>query len=178
MILAYRFLLTVQDVDTMTLLVQKIEGQQAVLGDRLRYWHAFALSWLGDTSGSLGHLRRLICSGGLSRDLTEKQRAWVVLSLPDQFFLTGDSAQARDLYRLLAGAKVDMLRLWGEYQQASLAFLDADFLGASTGFQVVCEAKGFIPWRDHCCQMVGLTAQLSRIKREGEPYGTAAFFGP
>jgi len=178
LVLAYRWLLTERDGDSLTHLVQKMESHPAVMDNNLRFWHAFALSWLGRTDEALAQLRQLVLSGGLSNGLTEKQRGWVMKALPDAYFLLGDRQAARGLYAALSACGVQELKMWGKYQVAGLDFLDSRYLSAGNGFQQVCEGERFGAWQDQACSMVSIAKQLERIKAEGEPYGVANYYQP
>jgi hypothetical protein len=147
-------------------------------GARLRYWYAFALSGRQRWSDSLEQLRLLVRSGGLSCQLAEVQRAWVLVAIPDLLFLTGSPAAARDLYGVLAGCELVSLRLRGEYQLAQLDLIDARYARAAERLARLCEARENGPWSDHACELARLARELNRIQTEGEPYGAAAFYRP
>ena len=176
LILAYRWLLTERDTDSLAHLVQKIEAHPEVLHSRLRFWHTYALSWLGRQDEALVQMRALISTGGLSHDLTENQRAWVLVAIADTYFLMGETPTAQDLYRTLSGSRVLELKLWGKYQLAGLAFIDNNYLRAGNGFEEVCDGTRFGTWQDHACAMVEIARELERIKAEGEPYGVANYY--
>ena len=55
-----RDIFTVIDPDTNEHLVDKIEAHREVVTPRLRFWHAYALGWLGRPSASLAELRVLV----------------------------------------------------------------------------------------------------------------------
>lgn len=177
-ILALRWLLVTRDRETLTLVLQKIQQEKANLPDRLRYWVAYALAWTDQREPSLAHLKVLIRSGGLSRDLSEGQRAWVLLAIPDFLFLDGQQEAARELYEVLAVSTLPKVSSWGHYQVANLDLLDGRYLRASEGFKRVCEAKRQGSWQDHACEMTNLAAEIERLKSEGEPYGAGAFYHP
>ncbi len=176
LILAYRWLLTERDADSLAHLVQKIESHPDVLASRLQFWHAYALSWLGRQDEALVQMRQLIRTGGLSHDLTEKQRAWVLVAIADTYFLMGEMPTAQDLYRTLSGSRVLELKLWGKYQLAGLAFIDNNYLRAGNGFEEVCAGTRFGTWQDQACAMADIARELERIKAEGEPYGVANYY--
>lgn len=178
LILAYRWLLTARDSVSLTHLIQKIDSHPEVLEPRLRFWHAYALSWLDRTPEALAQLRQLILTGGLSHGLTENQRAWVLVSLADIHFRLGRTAVARDLYRTLSSSRVQSLKMWGKYQTAGLDFLASRYLRAGNGFQEVCEGPRFGSWQDQACAMLEIARELERIKAEGEPYGVANYYRP
>ncbi len=177
-ILALRWLLIHQNSETIDLVVQKIESEGEVLPDRLRFWVAYSLSWRQKRTESLKHLRVLIGSGGLSRDLTERQRSWVLFAIPDFFFLDGDSVSALALYDILKNSKVPELSTWGRYQIANMDFLGGRYLRASEGFKRVCDAKRLGSWQDQACEMANVAQEIERIKSEGEPYGAGSFYTP
>ena len=174
--LAYRWLLAEKDAESLAHLVQKVEAHPAVLEARLQFWHTYALSWLGRQDESLDHLRQLVRTGGLSHDLTESQRAWVLVAIADTYFLLGETPMAQDLYRTLSSSRMLELKLWGKYQLAGLAFIDNNYLGAGKGFTEVCEGTRLGAWQDHACAMVEIARELERIKAEGEPYGVANYY--
>ena len=178
LILAYRWLLAEMDAEGVDLLIRKVESQQAVLSDRLRFWHAYALNWRQKRAESLDHLLKLVQSGGLSRDLTEGQRAWVLWAIPDQLFLAGDTATAADLYRVLSRSSIAELRLWGLYQTANLDLLAGRYQRAAKGFSDVCDAERTGSWQDQACAMADVAEEMERIRAEGEAYGTAAYYTP
>ncbi len=178
LVLAYRWLLTEQDSDTLAHLVQKTGSHPDAFNNRVRFWHAYALNWLGRTAESLVQLRELVLSGGLSAGLTEGQRGWVLTALPDGFFLGGDSRTARELYGVLKECRVLKLRLWGQYQLAGLDFIATRYLSAANGFQQVCEGTRFGSWQDQACAMAPIAQELERIKAGGEPYGLANYYRP
>lgn len=177
--LVYRWLMSQWDVPTMDLLIKKVEGQEeGLLTDRLLFWHAFALTWRQEYARSLDHLRRLVKTGGLSRDLAESQRAWVLGAIPDLFFLLDRPKEAAPMYQALAACTIPSLNSWGTYQSANMAFLNSEYLVASQGFENVCKGKRSGSFQDHACAMATLSIELQRIQSEGKPYGSAAFYNP
>ncbi len=177
-ILALRWLLIQRDAETLDLIIQKIQAEGSNLPDRLRFWLAYSLAWRNDNTGSLEHLRILINSGGLSRDLTERQRSWVLLAIPDFLFLAGDHTSSRSLYEVLANSQVPELSTWGSYQVANLDLLSGRYLRASEGFKRVCESKRLGSWQDQACEMAKVASEIERIKSKGEPYGAGSFYNP
>ncbi len=177
-ILALRWLLIHQDKETLDLVLQKIIVDGSTLTDRLRFWVAYSMAWRKDISGSLEHLKILINSGGLSRDLTEKQRAWVLFAIPDFLFLADDYESSRTLYDVLENSKSPKLATWGRYQIANLDFLNGLYLRASEGFKRICDGKRQGSWQDHACEMAKVATEIERIKSEGEPYGAGSFYTP
>ncbi len=177
-ILALRWLLIHKDSESVDLVLKKIEADGNVLSDRLRFWVAFSQAWRKNRAESLSHLRILIGSGGLSRDLTEKQRSWVLFTIPDLLFLDGNHDSALPLYKLLENSVVPELSTWGRYQIANLDFLSGRYLRASEGFKRVCEAKRIGSWQDQSCEMAKVAKEIERIKSEGEPYGAGSFYTP
>jgi hypothetical protein len=176
--LVYRWLMCNWDAPTVDLLIKKVEGQEGLLTDRLLFWHAFALTWRQEYGRSLDHVRHLVQSGGLSRDLSESQRAWVLGAVPDLLYLLDNPKEAAPLYQALAECSIPTLNSWGQYQTANMAFLNSQYLLASQGFETVCKGKRAGSFQDHACAMVDLAVELQRIQSEGKPYGTAAFFTP
>jgi len=177
-ILALRWLLIQKDAESIDLVLKKIGTDGNVLTDRLRYWVAFSLAWREKRSESMEHLRILIGSGGLSRDLTERQRSWVLFSIPDFFFLAGDNVSSMALYKLLVNSELPELSTWGRFQIANMDFLAGRYLRASEGFNRVCEAKRLGSWQDQACEMATVAKEIERIKSEGEPYGAGTFYTP
>lgn len=154
-----------------------------ILGDlpedvepRLRFWRAYASCCNGEDEAALEDLRILVRSGGLSLGLSEGQRAWVLTALADEVFLAGNQDQARSLYETLKESTLEELRLWGTYQLAGLAFIACSYLEAATGFESVCKAEQIAIWQKQACEMADLAGELSRIHKEGEPYGVARFY--
>ncbi len=177
-ILALRYSLSLRDKDTVDLLLQKIQPEGSNLPDRLRFWVAYALAWRKDRTAAMAHLRTLVQNGGLSRDLAESQRAWVLMAVPDFLFLDGKQEEARELYEVLAASSLPQLASWGGYQVANLDLLDGRYLRASEGFKRVCEAKRQGSWQDQACAMTDLATQIDKLKSEGETYGASAFYRP
>lgn len=150
----------------------------AAASPQLLFWRAYVRTLRGDHAASLQDLRLLIQFGGLSLDLCESQRAWVLTTLADGFFLAGDVQQAGDLYRILAASAIPELKVWGACQLAGLDFLAGRFLEAAQGYTQACEADRLGAWQDQACAMAVVAKELQRIRTEGEPYGTAQFFAP
>ena len=178
LVLAYRWLLTDADSTSLQKMVDKVGASSAELPARLRFWHAYALNRIGRREDCLVELRQLLLNGGLSLDLAENQRSWVLVAVADTYFLLGDNSTARTLYGKLAVCGVSPLRMWGKHQTAGLDFIDNLYLRAGNGFQEVCEGTRYGAWQDHACAMVDITRELERIKAEGEPYGVANFYRP
>ena len=177
-ILALRWLLIHNDAESVDLVLAKIETDDSVLTDRLRYWVAYSLAWREKRTESMAHLRVLIGSGGLSRDLTEKQRSWVLFAIPDFFFLEGDNVSSMILYKLLVNSPLPELSTWARFQIANMDFLAGRYLRASEGFKRVCDAFRLGSWQDQACEMMNVAKEIERIKSEGEPYGAGSFYTP
>lgn len=177
-ILAYRWLLTNLDSDSLTLLITKLEAQPDLVAGEIKFWTAYSKSWLGLQGPSLELLLEIIQNGGRSEDLTEGQRQWVLTAIPDLYFLLGDKAQSKSLYEVLLDSSLDNLQIWSRYQLGNLAFLESDYKTAASSFGMVCEATRLGTWQDHACDMATLAAELKRIQLQGEPYGTASFYNP
>jgi len=176
LILVYRQLLIGRDAESLDILNQKLESHPELFVPRLRFWHAYALNWLGETERCLDHLRVLLATGGRSHDLTEKQRGWVLRCAADDFFLLGGNTEARRLYKSLASCGVLELKMWGKYQVAGLELIENNFLRAGNGFQQVCEGTRFGAWQDEACALVEITRNLQVIKEKGERYGVANYY--
>jgi hypothetical protein len=175
-ILVYRWLLTNRDRAGLELLLQKIEGQPGMLQKEILFWHAYAESWLGRRESCLERLRSLVRAGGLSQGLTENQRAWVLVAIPDLLFLLDEPLKAKPLYDVLAGSSLETLTSWSNYQLANLNFLKYSFEQAANSFSLACEAPRQGAWQDHACRMAQLARELERIQKQGEPYGTNHFY--
>lgn len=175
-ILAYRWLLAGRDSETLALLLDKVESQPEVMTDQIVFWHAYSQNWLDRKGGSLENLLTLVRSGGLSKDLTEGQRSWVLLAIPDLLFLMGDTDQAATLYNTLKDSSLDLVRTWSVYQLANIDFLASRFDKAANGFDETCEARRLGTWQDQACSMATIAREIARIQTEGEPYGTAQFY--
>lgn len=178
LILSYRWLLTGRDSETLGQLLAKVQAQPELLKGQVLYWHAFSQGWLEERPACLANLRILLQNGGLSLDLTEGQRAWVLTAVPDLMFLMGDREGSRPLYETLAAGSLPALKSWAVYQLANLDFLNAEYGKAANGFGLVCEGLGLASWQDQACAMADIAHQLDRIRTESEPYGTAEFFNP
>ena len=153
-------------------------AEEVDLPVQLRFWYAFALAYERDWAGSQLQLRRLVRAGSLAGDLDEKQRAWALIAIPDQFYLQGDSAAAREIYGVLAGSNLSEIRHWSTFQLANLDFLAADYLRAGSAFAQLCEEPETGPWSEAACSLVPIARELGRLKTDGKPYGTAAFYRP
>ncbi len=178
LILAYRWLLIQRDSEALTLLLDKVESQPEIMNNQLLFWHSFSESWLERRSACLVNLRKLVRIGGLSEGLTERQRAWVLVAIPDLMFLLGAPDQARPLYEALKDSKMNELSIWSRYQLANLDFLAGDYEKAAGGFSLVCDAPRQGSWQDQACSMSDIAHELERIRSEGEPYGIAQFYNP
>jgi len=176
LVLVYRWLLTARDGESLEFLTQKLASHPEIFQPRLRFWHAYALNWLGRTEESLDHLRVLLGTGGLSHNLTEKQRAWVLRGAADAFFLLDSDGEARRLYSILADSSVLELKLWGKYQTAGLDLIEFSYLKAGNGFQEVCEGHRFGAWQDQACILADIAKTLQQTKTKGEPYGVANYY--
>jgi hypothetical protein len=176
-VLAYRWLLTTRDARSVDHLIEKVAGRDSVLSGRVRYWHAYALAWRGRHASALDQLTRLVGDGGLSHDLSETERTWVLCAIPDLMYLTDDAQGADWLYRLLAASTLPRLQMWGIYQSAGLDMADARYAEAAVGYKSVCEGPRFGAWQDQACTLGEIAERLEGIRAEGEKYGTAAFYG-
>lgn len=177
-ILALRWLLVAQDRDTVDLVLRKIQTDGSNLTDRLRFWVAYSLAWRRQRDEAMAQLRILVQSGGLSRDLTEGQRAWVLLAIPDFLFLDGHHDASRAYYEILNKSSLPLLANWGGYQVANMDLLSGRYLRAGEGFKRICESQRQGSWQDHACEMVTIATEIERLKSEGESYGAHAFYGP
>ena len=178
LILSYRWLLTNRDGGALELLLKKVEAKPELLHDEILFWHAYAESWLARQEASLAHLRTLVQAGGLSSGLTEGQRAWVLLAIPDLLYMLDQGQEARPLYEVLAGSELGKLKSWAHYQLANLDFLQHRYEQAANSFGLACEAPRQGAWQDHACRMADLARELQTIRKQGEPYGTDQFYQP
>ncbi len=178
LILAFRWLLTERDGESLEHLIKKIEAHPTVVEPRLHFWQAYALSWLGRPADAMPHLLELVKTGGLSHALSERQRSWVLVGIANTYFLLGETSVARDLYNTLSSCRVMELKMWGTYQTAGLDFIDNNYLRAGNGFLEVCEGTRFGSWQEQACAMKDIAVELERIKSEGEPYGVADYYSP
>ena len=180
--LALRHLLVSGDDGGLQHLLAGLEAvataEEADLPVQLRFWYAFALAYQSDWAGSQLQLRRLVRSGSLAGSLDEQQRAWALIAIPDQFYLQGDSAAAREIYGVLAGSDLSEIRHWSTFQLANLDFLAADYLRAGSAFAQLCDEPEMGPWSEAACSLVPIARELGRLKTDGKPYGTAAFYRP
>jgi hypothetical protein len=175
-VVAYRWLLTNRDARSLDHLIRKVAAKDSLLTPRLRFWHARALAWRERHAEALDQLRQLVAAGALSQGLEESERAWVLTEVPDLYLMLDDTAAAADLYGILAGSELGELALWGTYQLAGTALMTGDYAAAAAGYRRVCEAERHGPWQDRACATVGLAENLARLRKEGEPYGAAAFY--
>jgi len=175
-VLAFRYLLVHGDNKNLSLLVQKVSRLENSMSSRVRFWQAYSFSFLKEWSHSLTEVRRLVSSGSLSHGLSEQERSWVLTALPDLLVMSGENSAAADLYRLLAKSDLESLRTWGEFQLASLNFLNANYLSAYLGFQRVCESQAAVIWQRHACELANLAERMHEIKSEGSPYGAAVYY--
>lgn len=178
LVLVYRWLLTQRDSKTLELLLTKVEAQPEIMTDQMLFWHAYSQAWLEMKAASLVNLRELVKSGGLSKDLNESQRTWVLLAIPDLMFLMGAADHSRVLYETLTESNISILQTWSRYQVANLDFLEARYAKAASGFDDVCEAREAGSWQAQACEMANMARELERIRTEGEPYGAAQFYNP
>ncbi len=77
---------------------------------------------------------------------------------------------------MLAGSYIVEIQLWGEYQSAALAFLSADYFVAAKTFGELCERHDAGRVGNRACEMKIMAEQLGQLKKEGEPYGAAAYY--
>ncbi len=174
--LAYRCLLTARDARAIDHLNEKVAAEGSRLEARVHYWQAYALAWRGRHDESLAVLTDLVRGGGLSHGLDEAQRTWVLTAIPDLMYLAGDTDGARWLYRLLAASDLPALQMWGVYQTAGLDLADARYAEALAGYESVCSGPRQGTWQDQACTLKDVAARLQELRKEGESYGTAAFY--
>ena len=158
-------------------LLAQLSAHTDGLTDVTRYWYAFALADRQRWAASLEQLRRLLIVESLPRSLGATERAWVLIATADHFFLLDSKRQARDLYSLLSLSDRSGVRLWGEYQLANIDFLYADYRRAAATYEQLCSAPDAGRWQAQACAMAVVARKLNQIKVEGEPYGTAAYYG-
>jgi hypothetical protein len=146
------------------------------MSSRVRFWQAYSFAFLEEWPNALTEVRRLVSSGSLSHGLSEQERTWVLTALPDLMVMLGEYSSADELYRLLAKSDLESLRTWGDFQLASLNFLNANYLSAYLGFQRVCESQAAVLWQQHACELANLAERMNEIKSEGTPYGAAVYY--
>ncbi len=176
LVVAFRFLVSHDDNYSLALLTQKISVRSANISPRVRYWLAYTYSYQKRWDMSLNELKTLITAGGLSLDLSQQQRTWVLKAIPNLFYLSGQPKSGRELYDILARSKFVELRDWADFQRANQDFLSHKYLRALSIFERLCDSGAVGLWRDNACEMASLARELNRIRKEGEPYGTASFY--
>jgi hypothetical protein len=176
--LSYRFFVAHDDSANLELLVDEAAAHPELLEGDLAFWHAFALARLDRWQESLDRLRGLLVLGGHSQGLAERQRAWVLVAVPDLLLLTGHPDEAEPLYRALAASEVTPAATWATCQVAALDFLAGRFLAAGTAFERICEGSGPDTWQSYACRMAELADEMERLRFEGESHGAAAYYQP
>lgn len=175
--LAYRWLLVNRDARAIDLMIDKVAAADTSMTPELRFWHARALAWRERRGESLDHLQHLLTTAnGRTMGLSETERSWVLVAVPDLLYLQGDVGAARELYGHLAHSSQGALAAWGNYQTAGLDMAAGRYRRAVTGFEAVCEGTRYGIWQDQACALRDLATEMERIRAEGEPYGTAAFY--
>jgi len=175
---AYRRLVGQGDGANLRLLVEATRGDTTLVDGRVRFWQAYGQSSLGNWAGALATLRPLLHPGGLSHGLTEAQRAWVLVAVPDLLVLGGELETARPLYTALRQCQLPGVAAWAACQAANLDFLAGRYDVAGLVFSELCEDAAAAPWRDYACEMADLATSIDRIRAEGAPYGTERFYTP
>ena len=176
--LACRFLLARADTVALQALVFSL-GKQPHLGEgRLAFWQAYVRSWLGHWPQSFAILTGLLGGDGRTHGLDTGQRAWVLTAMADQLLLLGDRTTAHGLYRALAASTIPEAAVWAACQVAALDFLEGRYLAAGNAFEQLCSRADNTTWRRYACDMARLSDEMERLRSEGAPYGTAAFYRP
>jgi tetratricopeptide (TPR) repeat protein len=173
-VLAFRWLLNLQDGATLGWLLQRTAAPEVAGDERIAFWRAYALSWLDRRDECLTELRGLLALGGSGRSLNEREQGWVLTATADLLLLAGARDEAEAHYVRLAESPVPNLRMWGRLQSAGLAFLAHRYRDAGVGFRAVCESDGQGTWGAHACAMADIAGQLEKLLPEGERYGAAA----
>ncbi len=176
--LACRFMLARSDTVGLQSLVFALGKLPRPMDGRLEFWHGYVRSWLGHWQQSFEILTGLLGGDGRTHGLDTTQRAWMLTAIADQVLLLGDRATAHGLYRALAASSVPEAATWAACQAAALDFLEGRYLAAGTAFEQLCRRADNTTWRRYACEMARLSDEIERLRSEGAPYGTAAFYRP
>lgn len=174
--LGYRALLSRGADHDLDLLMMKVDGQDAPMPPRIRFWHAFAQYHLGHDADSLYHLRLLISAPGRPEELPAAAASWVARAIPDLLLQLDRRDDAADLYALLAHDGPAECRPWGGYQLGNILLAGGDYAGAVDCFEnIAAEADSTVSedWLQRVRVLAGVAGDLDRIRNEGEPYGIA-----
>ncbi len=178
LIVAYRFLLGRRDEANLRLLTRTMAADTTAHSGRLVFWQAYALSALGAWEASLTTARTLLPQGGLSYGLTESQRTWFLVAVPDLLFLTGDATAAEPLYKALAASTLPGASRWARLQLANYDLLAGRHQRAGAVYGELCDDPLADPWRSFACEMASLADDINRIREEGATHGTASLYQP
>ncbi|MCK9997075.1 MAG: hypothetical protein KAH56_12450 [Candidatus Krumholzibacteria bacterium] len=159
-------------------LADQVNRRQGELPVQLLFWLAYAQNALQQNEACLANLQRLLLFQEGWRNLENGQKAWVLTSTPDLFFLIGNRELAASLYERLAVSPVEQLNLWGKYQLAGMNFLAREFVKASERYSMVCEAELPGTWREHACSMAEIAGRLSQLGIKEETHGAVAISNP
>jgi hypothetical protein len=167
LVTALRHLLAAGDQERLALLTAKIAGQVDRLGERVRFWLAFAAAQQRQWDSALERLRALLLRGDPQRALRPEQRLWIAVAVPDLLFLLGQGAAAADLYRLLEASPARPAAAWSSYQLANLDLLAGRYASARRRYADVCPASDSSPWRARACVLAALADTLDILAKEG-----------
>jgi len=174
--LAYRFIIARGDTSSADALASSLAPHGDVLHGSLGFWQAFSLSWRGHRESSLDLLLALTAADGHSLGLSEAQRAWVLVAIPDILVVTGHTAEAASLYGALGASNLDGAAEWARCQAAVIDFLAGRFLEAGTAFEQLCGQKDSFAWRAYACGMSELSDEMERLRNEGMDNGAASHY--
>lgn len=139
----------------------------------LTVWLAYARRTLGDWPACLLGLRSLLAAGAPADGIDGRLRAWVLVTVPDLLFLTGDHEGAAALYRALAASKIAGVATWATLQGASLDLLAGRHAAAHTTFAALCADPQTAPWQEFACEMARHSEQFTRFGVEAVADGTS-----
>ncbi len=173
--LGYRYLLSRGSSKDLELLMQKVDAQPQPMPARIRFWHSFAHGRLGHDEAMLYHLRLLLAEKPDLAGLPAMAGGWVAGIVPDLLLGLGRIDQAAEHYELLAKVGPRSRRDWGRHQLGNIRLLQGDYAAARACLENISNAgdEDRRQWRRRVAMLADAAARLDRIRKEGEPYGTA-----